>query len=237
LDALAREFGYGRDLIARLSESGGSSRHLWSRQYELRAQGKDASRLCSETQDLYASLIVDFLVAAIAGRFNARGLIRGVLQILDPQLFGLSGLQLQLDKNTIELPDGCIVFSIELTINRELECSGISDAPGEVVSKAHGSKLMCEPEAAPSDKEPKSDHHQEAVVARADAKPRAVFGETPKSRPWNGSIITVAPIPGTADRRSSKITLKTGWRRAAATLLNRRFATMCANASTNSGTD
>jgi len=51
-DTLAREFGRGRDLIALLSEPGGSSRHLWSHQYELRAQGKDASGLCSETQDL-----------------------------------------------------------------------------------------------------------------------------------------------------------------------------------------
>jgi hypothetical protein len=119
----------------------------------LRAQGKDASRLCSETQDLYESLIHYFLAAAIAGRFTARGFIRGVTQILDPKLFRLPGLQLRLDKNTIELPGAFSVFGIELRINGELECSGISDAPGEVVSKAHGSKLMCD-EIAENDPQP-----------------------------------------------------------------------------------
>jgi len=105
-DTLAREFGRGRDLIALLSEPDGYGRHLWSRQYELRAQGKDASRLCSEMQDLHPSLIDDFRAAAIAGRFNGRCFIRGVTQNFDPkELFGLSGLQLRLDKNTIELPE------------------------------------------------------------------------------------------------------------------------------------
>jgi hypothetical protein len=113
-DELAAEFGYGRNLIALLSKPAGDSQYLWSRQYQLRDQGKDASRLCYETQNLFAALVAEFLAAASAGRFSVLGFIGAVIQTLDPALFGIPGIKLRLDENRIELPDGSTVLGIKI---------------------------------------------------------------------------------------------------------------------------
>jgi hypothetical protein len=111
-DELAAEFGYGRNLIALLSKPAGSSEHLWGRQFQLRGQGKDATSVCCETQDLFGSLVADFLAAAVAGRFSVWGFIGAVIQTLDPALFGIPRLRLRLDENRIELPDGSTIPGI-----------------------------------------------------------------------------------------------------------------------------
>src|SRR5215469_7739944 len=88
-DELAAELGYGRNLFALLSKPGGSGEHVWSRQYELRGRGKDASSICLEITDQFGSLQVDFLAAGAAGRFSAKGFIGAALQSFDSALFGI----------------------------------------------------------------------------------------------------------------------------------------------------
>jgi hypothetical protein len=134
-DALAGEFRNGRGLIALLSKPGGSSEHLWSYQYELKSQGKDAFRLCCEMQDLHASLIADFVAAAMEARFTVNGFIRATSQTLDPQLFGMPGLQLRLDRNEITLSDGTVIMSVQITLPRQPEVPGVRVAR-EVSDKA-----------------------------------------------------------------------------------------------------
>jgi hypothetical protein len=153
-DNLAAEFRCGRDLIARLSEPAGSSKHLWTLQYELRAHSKDPSRLCCEMQDLHASLIADFLTVAMEARFTVKGFIGATSQSLDPELFGIPGLQLRLDRNEIALPDGRIVFGIQIRINPQSEVAGGREALAQPSSgpKGDGSNLPSEAGASPSDK-------------------------------------------------------------------------------------
>jgi hypothetical protein len=183
-DVLAGEFGYGRALIALLSKPGGSSEHLWSRQYELRDQGKDAFRLCCGTQDLHASLIADFVAAAMEARFTVMGFIGATIQPLDPQLFGMPGLQLRLDRNEITLPDGSIVWGIQIRTNRKPEVAGVGEAPGEPSAaepppKAENSNLPSEAVASPSCEALKPDH-------QPDGGRRGGRGRTPKPI-WEGA--------------------------------------------------
>jgi hypothetical protein len=115
-DALAEELGHGRNLLALLSTPGGNSEHLWSRQYELRRQGKDAAALCSEIQDLFASLIADFLAAGVAGRFTARGFLGIDEKPVPPRVFDDPQLRLRLYEDAIELPDGTTLRGMRVRI-------------------------------------------------------------------------------------------------------------------------
>jgi hypothetical protein len=122
-EQLAAQFRHGHNLLLLLSRPGGASEHLWGRQFELRDRGKDATKLCCETQDLFDSLVADFLAAGAAGRFSARGFIGADERPVPPRMFGDSRLRLRLDENAIDLPDGTrlSVASIDIRGSHDAE--------------------------------------------------------------------------------------------------------------------
>jgi len=111
-DSLAEQFGLGRNLFTLLSKPGGSSEHVWNHQYELTRQGKDSFRLCSEIQELFGSLIADFVAAGAAGRFTATGFLGFDEKTVPPKVFDDPGLRLRLDEDAIELSDGTTLRSV-----------------------------------------------------------------------------------------------------------------------------
>jgi hypothetical protein len=111
------DFQHSRCLIALLSKPGGCD-FFFRQQLNLGDRVKDAFSRYREIEDLFTSLTADFLAAAIAGHFTVTGFVGANFQTLDPQLFGVPGLCLHFDRNEIELPDGRLIFGIQITINQ-----------------------------------------------------------------------------------------------------------------------
>jgi hypothetical protein len=140
-DALAEEFRQGRKLIALLSKPGGNGEYIWAHQYELRKQGKDAFQLCCELQDLFGSLLADFLAAGAAGHFTLRGFLGCDEKQVPPLVLRDPRLRLRLDEDAVELPDGNILRSVRVRVIQRDHDPARPQLPMSQMAQASGVRM------------------------------------------------------------------------------------------------
>ena len=117
---------YGRERLRNLSMQ---SEGLFVYYQEAVARQHGLGDYLEEIHRLDREIVADFRSAGAASRFNATALIDAVIERVDPRLFGVPQVRLRFDQNTIELPDGRIMYGIQTRITRQPEVADEADAP------------------------------------------------------------------------------------------------------------
>ncbi len=117
---------YGRERLRNLSMRGGD---MFLSYQEAVARQHGLGEYFDEIHRLDCEIVADFRIAGVAGRFNVTAFLDAVMENVDPRLFGVPQVRLRFDQNTIELPEGRIMYGIQIRITRQPEVSDEVAAP------------------------------------------------------------------------------------------------------------